>query len=1187
MRRRLLIIGGAVLAAVVLFAAIGFLAIPPLLRSQLEKLSQERLQRELSVGEITMNPFDLRLEMRDVALKDKDGSPLVSFERLLVDYEIFPALTQRAFGFREISLTRPLANAVIDRAGTLNLAQLIADATRDTPPEQAQQNEPLPRVIVDRLEIDRAGVKFRDERRAEPFTTEVDPVAVLLTDLNTLPDREGRQSLVARTPEGEQLKWDGEFTLSPVQSRGTIALTGLSGPKIWRVAKDLVNFEIPSGTADMSAAYEIDLKQPDLRLHLTDIRAHLQGWAMKARNKEDRALRIDSVEVGPGTFDLGERHLVLDQFVVSGGGLGAQRGSDNLINWIELLKLRGAAAARETATVAAAETPSGEAMPWRIDVKAFRVGDFGLAFSDDAAVTPYDASVTKIALAFAAAIDYAPTGSQITLDQVKLALSDISLKPRGAQAPIFTLAAVELGTGKANYKEKAVEFDALKISKPRGDAWIDRDGKLNWAGLAPRQPAPVLPPERREELRGAAGAGEQQPWRIALRTIEVVEGGLTFSDRAMTPPVMVSVEPIRLRVDGVSSDLKQPVAYDVEMGLPPGGRLTAKGTAVPATPRAEGTLALRDLSLKLGERYVNRFALLVLKSGTVSAAGQYVFAMADGKPTAQYKGGFQVARLDLVEEDTKERFLGWDLMDVRGIDFKFEPTRLDILEVRLDRPAGKFIIYEDRTLNIQRVLRTGGKGGKTETTAAAQPDSAKPKSAAAAGGGESDRPVGREAATSSVRFGATPAAKPQAKRAAAPTPAAALPFPVNIQRIRVNRGELFFADLTLTPQFGTRIHDLNGSVNNLSTRAGSKAQMKLEGAVDEYGLARFAGDLSPFAPTDYLNVTATFRNVELTSMTPYSAKFAGYRIASGKLDADLEYVIQQRQLKGDNRIIVDQLTLGERVESPDAVNLPLELGIALLKDADGKIDLGLPVSGNLDDPQFSIGGIVWKALVNVVKKLVTAPFRALGALLGVSSEELEGVSFDPGSDALLPPEKAKLERVAAALDKRPQLKLGIRPVYATQDAEAIRSLRVRTALAKRIGLKLKQDEDPGPMDVTDPKIQDAIRGLFAERFGNDALAKVRDDAEKAQSADGKPLTPEAKEQMRAHIAETLLGKLEAGEQVSDEELKALAQRRADGVKAEFAAQGKLSAERIAVEPVEKVDATDKKMIESKFALVPE
>jgi hypothetical protein len=376
-------------------------------------------------------------------------------------------------------------------------------------------------------------------------------------------------------------------------------------------------------------------------------------------------------------------------------------------------------------------------------------------------------------------------------------------------------------------------------------------------------------------------------------------------------------------------------------------------------------------------------------------------------------------------------------------------------------------------------------------------------------------------------------------------------------------------------------------VNNLSTRPGSKAQMKLEGAVDEYGLARFAGDLSPFAPTDYLNITATFRNVELTSMTPYSAKFAGYRIASGKLDADLEYVIQQRQMKGDNKIIVDQLTLGERVESPDAVNLPLELGIALLKDADGKIDLGLPVSGSLDDPQFSIGGIVWKALVNLLTKIVTAPFRALGALLGVGGEELEGVAFDAGSDALLPPEKAKLGKVATALEKRPQLKVGIRPVYATQDADAIRSFRVRRELAKRLGFKLKEGEDPGPLDVTDPKNQDAIQTLFSERFSKDELAKVRDAAEKAQTGEGKKLTKEAKEQMRTQIAETLLARLEAGEPVSDEELQALAQRRAEAVKQEFATQGKLPAERVTMQPVEKVDAAGKKTIESKFALVPQ
>jgi hypothetical protein len=594
-------------------------------------------------------------------------------------------------------------------------------------------------------------------------------------------------------------------------------------------------------------------------------------------------------------------------------------------------------------------------------------------------------------------------------------------------------------------------------------------------------------------------------------------------------------------------------------------------------------LSLKDLPLKLGERYVSTFALLVLNSGTVSGAGKYTFAMQGGKPTAQFNGGFQVAKLDLVEEDTKERFLGWDLMDVRGIDFKLEPAKLDIVEIRFDRPGGKFIIYEDRTLNVQRILRTASAKGGSE--GAPQPAFEKGKRAGTGSDGDPSRQVGLESTTSSVRFGAAPPDKP-AEPAAAPAKAAPPPFPINIQRIRVNRGELFFADLTLTPQFGTKIHKLDGTVNSLSTRKGSKAQMKLEGAVDDYGLARFSGDLYPFAPTDYLNITATFRNVELTSMTPYSAKFAGYRIASGKLDADLVYFIQQRQLKGDNKLIIDQLTLGERVESPDAVKLPLELAIALLKDSDGKIDLGLPVSGSLDDPQFSIGGIIWKVVVNVLTKVVTAPFRALGALLGVESDKLEGVSFDLGSDVLLPPEKDKLNQVAAALEKRPQLKLGIRPVYAAQDADAIRSLRIRRELATRAGFKLQEGEDPGPLDASDPKNQKVIQALFAERFGKEERAKVIDALEAAQTSDGKTPSKDAKEELRTQVAESLLAKLNESEKVSDDELQALAQRRADALKQEFEAQGKLPMDRVAIEPVEKVEAAVQKMVESKFALTP-
>ena len=205
---------------------------------------------------------------------------------------------------------------------------------------------------------------------------------------------------------------------------------------------------------------------------------------------------------------------------------------------------------------------------------------------------------------------------------------------------------------------------------------------------------------------------------------------------------------------------------------------------------------------------------------------------------------------------------------------------------------------------------------------------------------------------------------------------------MSIERLRIVGADAEFADLSLTPQFGTRMHDLGGVVTGLSTDPATTAQVELDGKVDEFGSARVRGSIQPFRATDFTDLKLTFRNLEMTRLTPYSGKFAGRKIDSGKLSVDLEYKIKDRQLAGENKFVVNKLKLGERVDSPDAMKLPLDLAIALLEDSNGIIDLDLPVSGSLDDPQFSYGRIIWKAIVNVLTKLVTAPFRALGKLLG-------------------------------------------------------------------------------------------------------------------------------------------------------------------------------------------------------------
>jgi hypothetical protein len=217
-----------------------------------------------------------------------------------------------------------------------------------------------------------------------------------------------------------------------------------------------------------------------------------------------------------------------------------------------------------------------------------------------------------------------------------------------------------------------------------------------------------------------------------------------------------------------------------------------------------------------------------------------------------------------------------------------------------------------------------------------------------------------------------------------------------MRRVRVQNAKLDFTDLSLRPQFAAKIYELNGVVTGLSSKRDARSQIELDGRVDEYGMARVRGQLNPFVLADNTDLNVVFKNVDMVSASPYSMKFAGYKIAEGKISLDLQYKVRNSQLEGNNQVVLDNLTLGERIDSPDALKLPLELALAILKDSNGRIDLGIPVSGNLNDPSSAMARW-WKALGNIMTKIVTSPFRALGSLFGVSGESWKPSSSTPAA----------------------------------------------------------------------------------------------------------------------------------------------------------------------------------------------
>lgn len=743
-----------------------------------------------------------------------------------------------------------------------------------------------------------------------------------------------------------------------------------------------------------------------------------------------------------------------------------------------------------------------------------------LALTHEQASPPLQLAAGAAELQLQLAVEHSGAGLQLRVSDAALSLADVSLRS-GAQTPLklthlgFTGGRVDLAARQASLGRVYAEGGQLQLTR-------DRKGQLNVVQMLPRVGA-----ARSQPAAPAARVGS--PWRAAVGRVELSRFGAAIEDQGTG--IKVQLQDLALTLEGVNSDLSQPVRFDAGLRVAEGGQLAAQGSVVPAHAAVQAEVQLKQLALKPLQPLLDQYVKLKIAGGSVSAQGRLTTGVGATQGLAlRYVGGMQVDRLALNDADG-ELFAGWKSVGSSKLSASLGPDLLDIPELRVVEPVGVLVIEEDKSINATRLrLRPSTAGG----------------------------------------------AAPAAPAPAAQVAQAATPFPVSIRRLRVQNGKLDFSDLSLRPPFAAKIYELNGVITGLSSQREARSQIELDGRVDEFGLARIRGELNPFAPSNNTNVNAVFKNVDLVPASPYTAKFAGYKIAGGKLSLDLEYKVRAGQLEGNNHIVIDELLLGERVDSPDALKIPLELAIAILKDSEGRIDLGLPVSGNVNDPQFSYGAILWKAISELLVSIVTAPFRALGRLFNLGGEQLEAIAFDPGSDKLLPPEREKLQQVAQVLAKRAQLKLTVPGQYSEAgDGAALRERAVRLEVAKRAGIELAADEVPGPVDLGDRAVREAVRALYAERFGSAELERQKQAVEGAAPAQsplplwqrvGKRLQGEPQVADASAFYHALLGRLNESQPLPADALPRLGAQRASVILAALQETGVDPASAVATAP---------------------
>lgn len=952
------------------------------------------------------------------------------------------------------------------------------------PPDDGEDSGEA-RWRIGHLDVQQGRIVFNDDTRPTPFQASFEPLNLTLADLASRPDRDGVYTLHAETGEGEALDWRGSLAMQPLRSEGELRITGLRATTPWRYLQDQLPLVVEDGRIGINGNYKLKVDN-GVEFALVDGRVGVEDLALRLRGADPLALRLAGIDLSGVKFAWPAQDASFARLALKGLALTGPAAEEKLAGFSSLALENGR------------YRPAGQ----QIDLARLTLKEFRL---EDQTVAPL-------------------------LVLPLLELSDLAVGAEARKAHVVRIlldgadmSVIRARDGRLNWQERLQRLAARAergMSMPTVPVATAAAAAASATRTAPGAVATAQPVSARAAMTApAAGApnssaGAATPaaaaWAATLGELDLTGFRIGLRDEVPLLPVVTSLEKINLKLLP-RQQAGDPHRLEGKLEVGTGGALQLTGRFSEQPLAVNTDLELKGLRLPPFAAYFADIARFALEDGALDVGGSFTFAQG-ARTEAAFKGQVAVRDFAANDLDQDERFLAWKRLAVSGIDWRLAPGRLVIRDVEADRPFMRLIIGADKSLNLSHIIVAPEDAPAAPATVTAPP--------------------------------AMAAATPVAARAPAP---ATPPYPLRVDRVRVRDGAMLFADLTLKPQFATGIQSLAGDITGISSDPAARASVRLNGRVDQYGRADISGTLNPMASDRFTDIKVRFSDLELTTLTPYSAKFAGYRIDKGKLSLDLGYLITDRKLQATNKVVFNQLVLGDKVDSPDAMNLPLKLAVAILKDKDGVIDVDLPLTGSLDDPQFRVAPLVWKAFLNLVTKAATAPFSLIAGLVG-GGDDMDALAFAAGDATLSPENVEKLGALAKGLAQRPALGVEVRGAYdPAADALALRAVRFEAAYQKRLA------------DGSKPR--QVLEALFTEKLGAEALARQRALSLKP-AGDGDLRVAED-----AYLA-SLRSELVARETILDGDLRQLALERARVLRAQLVEANAIDAARIFVlEPV--------------------
>jgi uncharacterized protein involved in outer membrane biogenesis len=1169
------------------FTLFGFFGFPPIAKFILTKKLSEALHRQVTIQQIKMNPYTLSLLVRGFRVQNRGGSDqFASFDELFLNLQSISVL-KMALVLKEIRLKEPYLSIKRNEDSSYNFSDLLEKKEPKAGETPTEKSKPL-RFSFNNIRIENGSIDFLDGPEKTKHT--VRDLNIGVPFISNIPSNINAfvQPVFSAKINGSPYEIRGETKpfADSHQTSLDINIKDLDIPHYLAYLPAKLKFKISSAYLDTEAKISfVQYKEKGPSLTVSG-NVFLKKVALDDE-RENPLFRLPLLEIGIAPSEPLKKLFHLSKISIQSPELNAQRSLKGILNIESLIP------ENKGAQPPSKSEKRKDEIPLSLDVDEIQLTGGKVSFSDFSNKKPFKTILTPIELkvdhfsngkdkktAYALSITSeakenihltgelsveplrAEGGLEITsvplknyspyyqdqilfnLEEGRLNFSTHYKYAGGANEPEISLSKLSvllhsLRLRRPDEKEAFLKIPVISVrdtlvdvtqkkltvgsfSTEKGMVAINRlkNGELDIQKLLRSSPPKEgLSPEpaRKERSQGKKEpeAGEKEtrkaetPWLLKVGNVTVDQYRVMVQDLTPRVPVVIDGEAVRLRAKNFSTAPNSTGQVSLSLVLNKNGNISLSGAAGIDPPSADLRVALKEVDLLPYQPYFADRVNIILMGGRLSTTGNLQLKKEAGKDIQiTYKGDSSLTDFASIDKIDVEDFLKWKSLALSNMDVGINPFHVTIEGIAVTDYYARLIINPKGVVNLQEILV------KKE--------------------GETNQGVGEKASSKSEGNKTAPPEKES-------------PQNIKVEKVTFQGGTINYSDHFIKPNVTVNMADVGGRISGLSSQEGTTADVELRGNFGEQSSpVEIIGKINPLKKDLYVDLKVSFKDIELSPMSPYSGKYVGYDIEKGVLSLDLKYHIENRKLDAQNRIFLGQFTFGQKVDSPTATKLPVKLAVALLKNREGNIDLNIPISGSLDDPKFNVLSIILKVIVNLLAKAATSPFALLGAAFG-GGEQLDYMQFDYGSADIQGENATKLHTLIKALHDRPSIKLDIEGyVDPEKDKEALKQLFfLRKLKAQKLKEMLKKGQPAVPVDevkIEPQEYQEYLKLAYkAEKF-----PKPKNILGMAKNIPG----PEMEKLMLTYT------------NVKEEDLRLLASQRAMNVKEAIVKSGEVEPDRI-------------------------